>query len=259
MDIKDKIVVVTGAASGIGAGLARRFAVEGAKAVICSDINAAGAEAIAAEIGGVAIPGDIGTEAGVKSLIDRTEAEVGPIDLFCNNAGILTIGGPEVPDDDWDQIIDINVKSHIWSARHLVPRMIERGGGYFLNTASAAGLLSQVGSMPYAVTKHAAVAVGEWIAFTYADQGIRVTMLCPQAVRSKMTEGHEDGVASMDGMLEPEDAAEACVRAIEAETFLALPHPNVADYMKVKTDNYDRWIGGMKKLNRLYGGSVDGK
>ena len=157
------------------------------------------------------------------------------------------------------RIIDINMKSHIWVARHLVPKMIERGGGYFLNTASAAGLLSQVGSMPYAVTKHAAVAIGEWLAFTYGDQGIRVTMLCPQAVRSKMTAGHEEGVASMDGMLEPEDAAEACVQAIREERFLALPHAEVLGYMRNKTENYDRWIGGMKKLNRIYGGTVDGK
>lgn len=256
MDLKDKIIVVTGAASGIGAGLARRFAAEGAKAVVCSDVNEAGAEAIADEIGGVAIAADIGVEAGVKTLIDRTEAEVGPIDLFCNNAGILTLGGPETPDDEWDKIIDINVKSHIWSARHLVPKMIERGGGYFLNTASAAGLLSQVGSMPYAVTKHAAVAVGEWIAFTYADHGIKVSMLCPQAVRSKMTEGHEEGVASMDGMLEPADAAEACVRAIEEERFLALPHDTVLGYMRKKTENYDRWIGGMTKLQRMFGGAL---
>ena len=259
MDIKDKIVVVTGAASGIGEGLVKRFAAEGAKAVVCADIDEAGAGRVADACGGVAMVADIGTEAGVVSMIDRVESEVGPIDLMCCNAGILTIGGPETPDEDWDRIIDINVKSHIWTARHLIPKMIERGGGYFLNTASAAGLLSQVGSMPYAVTKHAAVAVGEWIAFTYADQGIKVTMLCPQAVRSKMTEGHEEGVASMDGMLEPADAADACVNAIRDETFLALPHPTVVDYMRKKTENYDRWIGGMKKLNRIYGGTVDGK
>lgn len=254
MDIKNKIIVVTGAASGIGAGLARRFAKDGAKAVVCADIDAAGAEAIAAEIGGVALVANIGTEAGVKAMIDQVEAEVGPIDLMCNNAGIMVIGGPETPDADWDRIIDVNVKSHIWCARHLVPRMVERGGGYFLNTASAAGLLSQVGSMPYSVTKHAALAASEWIAFTYGDKGIRVSVLCPQAVRSKMTAGHEDGVASMDGMLEPEDAAEACVRAIEAETFLVLPHAEVLGYFQNKASNYDRWIGGMKKLNRIYGG-----
>lgn len=254
MDIKDKIVVVTGAASGIGAGLARRFAAEGAKAVVCADIDEAGAKAAAEEIGGVAIAADIGTEAGVKALIDAVEQDVGPIDLMCNNAGIMVLGGPEAPDEDWDRIIDINVKSHIWSARHLVPKMIERGGGYFLNTASAAGLLAQVGSMPYSVTKHAALAVSEWIAFTYGDKGIKVSALCPQAVRSKMTAGHEEGVASMDGMLEPEDAAEACVRAIETETFLVLPHPEVLGYFQNKANNYDRWIGGMKKLNRIYGG-----
>lgn len=255
MKLTDKIIVVTGAASGIGEGLVKRFADEAPKAIVCADIDEAGAERVAAAYGGVAMTANIGTEEGVKTLIDRVEAEVGPIDLMCNNAGILFIGGPETSDDDWDRIIDINMKSHIWAARHLVPKMIERGGGYFLNTASAAGLLSQVGSMPYAVTKHAAVAIGEWIAFTYGDQGIKVSMLCPQAVRSKMTEGHEEGVASMDGMLEPSDTAEACVKAIEEETFLVLPHPGVLDYMRKKTENYDRWIGGMKKLNRIYGGS----
>lgn len=259
MDLKDKIIVVTGAASGIGTGLVRRFATEGAKAVVCADIDAAGASKVAEEIGGVAMGVDVSAEASIKAMIDRVEAEVGPIDLMCNNAGILTLGGPEAPDAEWDRIIDINMKSHIWVARHLVPKMIERGGGHFLNTASAAGLLSQVGSMPYAVTKHAAVAIGEWLAFTYGDQGIRVTMLCPQAVRSKMTAGHEEGVASMDGMLEPEDAAEACVQAIREERFLALPHAEVLGYMRNKTENYDRWIGGMKKLNRIYGGTVDGK
>ena len=255
MELKDKIIVVTGAASGIGEGLVKRFADEAPKAIVCADIDEAGAARVAEAYGGVAMAADIGTEAGVVSLIDRVEAEVGPIDLMCCNAGILLIGGPETPDEDWDRIIDINVKSHIWTARHLVPKMIERGGGYFLNTASAAGLLSQVGSMPYAVTKHAAVAIGEWLAFTYGDRGIKVTLLCPQAVRSKMTEGHEEGVASMDGMLEPSDAAEACVEAIREETFLALPHDKVLGYAQAKTANYDRWIGGMKKLNRIYGGS----
>ena len=143
--------------------------------------------------------------------------------------------------------------AHVWAARHLVPRMIARGGGYLLNTASAAGLLNQVGSAPYGVTKHAAVGLAEWLALTHGDDGIKVSVLCPQAVRSEMTRGREDGVASMDGMLEPEPVADACVRTIREETFLVLPHEEVLAYMRKKTENYDRWIGGMRKLNRQYG------
>jgi NAD(P)-dependent dehydrogenase (short-subunit alcohol dehydrogenase family) len=161
-------------------------------------------------------------------------------------------GGPEVPNEDWQRIWDINVMAHVYAARHLVPRMIARGGGYLLNTASAAGLLSQVGSAPYAVTKHAAVGLAEWLALTYGDDGIKVSVLCPQAVRTAMTRGNEDGVASIDGMMEPEPVAEACLKAIEEETFLVLPHPEVLGYMRRKADNYGRWIGGMRKLNRRY-------
>ncbi|MEX2520239.1 MAG: SDR family oxidoreductase [Paracoccaceae bacterium] len=256
MDIKNKIVVVTGAASGIGKALAKKFAEAGAAKVIAADIDLAGADATAKEFGGAALRVDVSREEGVKALIDTVERDYGPIDLFCSNAGILTAGGPEAPDEDWRRIIDINLMSHIWAARHLVPLMAARGGGYLLNTASAAGLLSQVGSMPYAVTKHAAVGAAEWLALTYGDQGIKVSVLCPQAVRSKMTAGHEDGVASINGMLEPEPVADACLKAIAEETFLVLPHPEVLQYMRNKTENYDRWIGGMRKLNRRYGDAL---
>lgn len=252
MHIQDKIVVVTGAASGIGRALAQRFAKDGAKRVICSDINAEGVAATAAGVGGRAFTTNVAKEEDIQHLIDTVEAEEGPIDLFCSNAGIGYGGGAEVSDERWQRIWEINVMAHVWAARHLVPRMIERGGGYLLNTASAAGLLSQIGSAPYAVTKHAAVALAEWLAITHGDQGIKVSVLCPQAVRTAMTAGNAGGVASIDGMLEPEDAAEACIRAIEAETFLVLPHPEVLDYMRRKTGDYDRWIGGMRKLNRAY-------
>ena len=254
MEIKDRIVVVTGAASGIGRALAQRFAKEGAKLVVCSDINADGVRAVAAEVGGIAFTTNVGKEEDIQALIEQVEAEVGPIDLFCSNAGIGYGGGAEVSNERWQRIWDINVMAHVWAARYLVPLMSARGGGYLLNTASAAGLLSQVGSAPYAVTKHAAVALAEWLSITHGDDGIKVSVLCPQAVRTAMTAGNPDGVASVDGMLEPEDAAEACVRAIEAETFLVLPHPQVLDYMRRKTDNYDRWLGGMRKLNRKFSG-----
>ncbi len=253
MELKDKIVVVTGAASGIGRAMAIRFAAEGAKKVVCADMNIAGAEETSHQINGLAVQVDVSHEEEIKALIDRVETEIGPIDLFCSNAGILIAGGVEVPNDDWQRIWDINVMAHVWAARHLVPRMIERGGGYLLNTASAAGLLNQVGCAPYGVTKHAAVALAEWLAMTHGDQGIKVSVLCPQAVRSEMTRGHEESVAALDGMLEPEVVAEDCLRTIRDETFLVLPHPEVLGYMRAKTDNYDRWIGGMRKLNRKFG------
>ncbi len=254
MEIQDKIIVVTGAASGIGRELARRFARDGAKLVVCSDINGEGAKAVAEEIGGVAFQTNVGVEADIQHLIETVETDHGPIDLFFSNAGIGIGGGAEASNNGWQRIWDINVMSHVWAARHLVPRMAARGGGYLVNTSSAAGLLSQIGSAPYAVTKHAAVGLAEWLAITHGDQGIKVSVLCPQAVRTAMTAGNPDGVASVDGMIEPEDVAECCVRAIEAEDFLILPHPVVLDYMRRKTGDYNRWIGGMRKLNRQYGG-----
>ncbi|MFN9847849.1 MAG: SDR family oxidoreductase [Alphaproteobacteria bacterium] len=254
MNLTDKIIVVTGAASGIGRALAHRFVAEGARAVVCSDRDGDGVRAVAAEIGGVAIQADVSREADIKALIEQVESQIGPIDLFCSNAGIGVGGGAETPTEDWQRIWDINVMAHVWAARHLVPLMAARGGGYLLNTSSAAGLLSQIGSAPYAVTKHAAVGLAEWLAITHGDQGIKVSVLCPQAVRTAMTAGNPDGVASIDGMMEPDVVAEACVRAIEAETFLVLPHPEVLTYMRNKTNDYDRWIGGMRKLNRRFAG-----
>ena len=254
MEINDRIVVVTGAASGIGRALAECFAANGARQVICADVNGDGAAETADGIGGIARTVDVASEAQIRALIEETESEVGPIDLFCSNAGIATMGGPEVSNEAWQKIWEINTMAHVWAARHMVPRMIERGGGYLLNTASAAGLLSQIGSAPYAVTKHAAVGLAEWLALTYGDQGIKVSVLCPQSVRTEMTRGHEDAVAAIDGMLEPGPVAEACLQAIREETFLVLPHPQVLEYMRNKTRDYDRWIGGMRKLNRKFQG-----
>jgi NAD(P)-dependent dehydrogenase (short-subunit alcohol dehydrogenase family) len=252
MELKDRCIVVTGAASGIGKGLAHRFATLGAAHVVCADIDAAGAEHTAAEIGGIAKTVDVSCEDSIASLIQDIEDQIAPIDLFCANAGILTLGGLEVENDAWQRIWDINVMSHVWTARHLVPRMLERGGGYILTTASAAGLLNQIGAAPYGVTKHAAVGFAEWLAITYGDQGIGVSVLCPQAVRSEMTRGMENSVASVDGLLEPKDVANACVEAIESNRFLVLPHPKVKDYMQAKTADYDRWITGMQKLRDRY-------
>ena len=253
MNINDRIIVVTGAASGIGRALAQRFHAEGAKLVVCADRDEPGAQATAAGIGGVAFKVDVSKEAEIEALIETVEREHGPIDLFCSNAGIGVGGGAETPDKDWQRIWDINVMAHVWAARHLVPRMAARGGGYLLNTASAAGLLSQIGSAPYAVTKHAAVGLAEWLAITHGDAGIKVSVLCPQAVRTAMTAGNPDGVASIDGMMEPEVLADSVVKGIEAEEFLILPHPEVLTYMRNKTNDYGRWIGGMRKLNRRFG------
>ncbi|MGZ3402345.1 MAG: SDR family oxidoreductase, partial [Phenylobacterium sp.] len=197
---------------------------------------------------------DVSKEADIVALIETVEKDHGPIDLFCSNAGIGVGGGAETPDADWQRIWDINVMAHVWAARHLVPRMAARGGGYLLNTASAAGLLSQIGSAPYAVTKHAAVGLAEWLSITHGDQGIKVSVLCPQAVRTAMTANNPDGVASIDGMMEPEVLAESVVRGIEAEEFLILPHAEVLQYMRNKTENYGRWLGGMRKLNRRFAG-----
>ena len=253
MEIQDKIVAVTGAASGIGRAMCLAFAQAGAKSVICMDLDIDGATITANEINGLALQVDVSQEAEIVGAINQIEQDIGPIDLFCSNAGISIAGGVEVGNDDWQRIWDINVMSHVWAARHLVPLMTARGGGYLLNTASAAGLLNQVGSAPYGVTKHAAVGLAEWLALTYGDHGIKVSVLCPQAVRTEMTRGHEDHVAAIDGMMEPELVADTCIAAVQSEQFLILPHPQVVGYMRAKAENYDRWIGGMRKLNRRFG------
>jgi NAD(P)-dependent dehydrogenase (short-subunit alcohol dehydrogenase family) len=252
MELADRIVVITGAASGIGRAMARRFVQQGTKLVVCADYNGDGVRAVAEEVGGVAFEVDVSKEADIQNLIESVEADHGPIDLFCSNAGIGVAGGMEVANDEWQRIWDINLMAHVYAARHLVPKMIERGGGYLLNTASAAGLLSQIGSAPYAVTKHAAVSLAEWLAITHGEQGIKVSVLCPQSVRTAMTAGQEDGVAAINGMMEPEDVAEECLRTIQAEQFLVLPHKEVLTYMRRKTEDYDRWISGMQRLNQQY-------
>jgi NAD(P)-dependent dehydrogenase (short-subunit alcohol dehydrogenase family) len=252
MELEGRIVVITGAASGIGRAMARRFVQQGTKLVVCADYNGDGVRAVADEVGGVAFEIDVSKEADIQNLIESVEADHGPIDLFCSNAGIGVAGGMEVANDEWQRIWDINLMAHVYAARHLVPKMIERGGGYLLNTASAAGLLSQIGSAPYAVTKHAAVSLAEWLAITHGEQGIKVSVLCPQSVRTAMTAGQEDGVAAINGMMEPEDVAEECLRTIQAEQFLVLPHKEVLTYMRRKTEDYDRWISGMQRLNNQY-------
>jgi NAD(P)-dependent dehydrogenase (short-subunit alcohol dehydrogenase family) len=247
MDVKGKIVIVTGGASGIGRGLCRRFACEGAKSVIVADVNEAGAKTVADEIKGIGMTCDVRKERDIIDLVSFTEKKFGSIDLFCSNAGIIVLGGVEASNEDWQRIWEINVLSHVYAARAVLPGMIKRGGGAFMVTASAAGLLSQIGTLPYSVTKHAAVGFAENIAITYGDQGIKVFLLCPQAVRTEMTR-QGGGVAAVDGLMEPEQLTDAVMESFQREEFLILPHPEVKTYMQRKTADYDRWLQGMRRL-----------
>ncbi len=258
MQVKDKVVIVTGAASGIGRALCQRFAAEGASAIVVSDINRHGVDLVAQEIAtqtrSLPIVTDVGNENEVDALVKTALAEFGQIDLMCANAGIFTPGGEEVSTEEWQKIWDINVMSHVFAARAVLPHMLERGEGYLLNTASAAGLLNQIGSAPYAVTKHAAVGLAEWLSITYGDRGIKVSVLCPQAVRTAMTANTRNGgVAGVDGMLEPEQLADTVVDTLAEERFLVLPHPEVLTYIQRKTADYDRWLSGMRKLQARFG------
>ncbi len=251
MEVQDKIIVVTGGASGIGRAMCERFMKDGAKHVVVADLNGDGAATVAEAVGGSSQQVDVGRESDLVRLIDSTESEIGPIDLFCSNAGIGLGKGLDEPDEVWETIWNVNTMSHIWTARHLVPKMIARGGGYLLNTSSAAGLLTQIGSVTYAVTKHAAVALAEWISITHGRDGIKVSVLCPQAVRTAMTAGGP-GVAGVDGMIEPEQAVDTVIEALREERFLVLPHPEVATYIDRKTSDYDRWLHGMRRLQETY-------
>ena len=246
MQLAGKVVVVTGGATGIGAALCRRFAAEGAKLIAVADVDGEGARRVAAEIGGQAFTVDVAREAYIQSLVES----VGPIDLFCSNAGIILEGGEETPDDDWERIWAINVKAHIYAARAVLPGMIARGAGYLLQTVSAAGLLSQIGSAPYSVTKHAALAFAEWLAIEKYDQGIRVSALCPQGVRTNMLESADDGIARLlrETAISAEQVADAAVAGIAEERFLILPHPEVAEYFQRKASDYERWLRGMRRL-----------
>jgi NAD(P)-dependent dehydrogenase (short-subunit alcohol dehydrogenase family) len=256
-----RCIVVTGAAGGIGAALARRFAAEQPSGIVVSDRDEAGIDAVAAEIialgiDAIAVPCDVTKESQIRTLVDTTERRFGPIDLFCSNAGVISLGGPEASDTEWQLSLDVNVMAHVYAARILVPAMVERGGGYLLQTASAAGLLTQLGSAPYSVTKHAALALAEWLAITYGDHGLKVSVLAPQAVRTAMTAGVVDGgVAGVDGMLEPEAVAEAVVAGLDAESFLILPHPEVLEYFRRKASDYERWLNGMRRLQTRFGGA----
>jgi NAD(P)-dependent dehydrogenase (short-subunit alcohol dehydrogenase family) len=252
MNLQEKIVVVTGGANGIGRALCRRFAAEGARGVVVSDIDFDAARKVADEINGLAVKTDVASESDVITLVAKANEAFGPIDLFCSNAGIGGVPGfEEVSNEDWRRIWEINVMAHIYAARAALPQMLERGSGYLLNTASAAGLLTQIGSAPYSVTKHAAVSFAEWLAITYGARGIKVSCLCPQGVKTNLLmAGALAGSAGflLEGAIEPEEAAEAVVRGLAEEKFLILPHPEVVEYFRRKANDYDRWLRGMRRL-----------
>ncbi len=257
MEIEGKVAIITGAASGIGRAMAERFTALGAEQVVVADVTEDVLQEVADSIGADAVVTDVSDENAVKTLVDVAEDRYGQIDILCSNAGIMVKGGPEVANEDWERIWQINVMAHVYAARAALPGMIQRGEGYILNTASAAGLLTQVGSAPYAVTKHAAVGFAEWLAVTYGDRGLKVSVLCPQAVRTGMSAqgGGAEGVASLDGQMEPEELCDYVVEAIYNENFLVLPHPEVLTYIQRKTSDYDRWLRGMRRLQTQFGDS----
>jgi NAD(P)-dependent dehydrogenase (short-subunit alcohol dehydrogenase family) len=256
MELEGRTVVITGAGSGIGRALARRIAAEQPRALVLADLNLPAVQAVAEELGAVAVQTDVSRESEIVALVARAREVGGPIDLFCSNAGVAgPAGGPEGDEAEWEATWRINVMAHVWAARAVLPEMVERGEGYLLNTASAAGLLTQVSALAYSVTKHAAVAVAEWLAITYGDAGIKVSCLCPQAVQTPMLElALEDpaGAAALlaDDVLDPAEVAEIAVAGVREERFLILPHPAVAGHMALRAGQPDRWLGGMRKLVR---------
>ena len=264
MELTDKIAVVTGAGSGIGRSLARRFVDRGARHVVCTDLDGDNAAETASMIGDKAtsVALDVADEQAIEQLVRDTEANIGGIDIFVSNAGYGQRGGLDLSTEDWKRMMDVHVWSHLAAARAVIPGMVSRGGGYLLNTASAAGLLTQMDSGPYAVSKHGAVAFAEWVSINYGEQGIGVSVLCPQAVRTNIlgpaaqkSGRTNSGQASQDGILEPDDVADACIQAMAEERFLVLPHEEVATYFQRKANDYDRWLNGMRRFRSKLQGS----
>ncbi len=251
MNLSDSVIIVTGGGSGIGAAMATRFAAEQPRAVVVADLDLDKATAVAKAFGGTPIEVDVSDPGSNDRLIDQTEDEFGPVDLFCANAGIGFPGDEQTPTEQWDLMWQVNLMSHVHAARRLIPGWLARGQGYFLTTASAAGLLTNLKAAQYSVTKHAAVAFAEWLAITYGDQGVKVSCLCPMGVRTPLFEASEEIRTLLDpDSIEPAEVAEAVVRGLADEKFLILPHPEVAGFFQNKANDYDRWIGGMKKLQR---------
>lgn len=264
MKLKDQVVVVTGGGSGIGEALAAQSVTRGARMVVVADLNGDEAQRVASEIGGQAMQIDVADEESYASAIKSIEDEHGPIGLFCSNAGYVTSGGLEEPNSAMDKMWQVHVMAHVTAARAVIPGMIANGGGHLLQTASAAGLLSQIGSMAYSVTKHAAVSLAEWLSITHDHQGIGVSVLCPQAVRTNILANSPDrisdsddggfGVAAGDGILEPTDVANLSLDAVEQGRFWVLPHAEVAEYHKRKATDVERWLSGMRRFQgQLFG------
>jgi NAD(P)-dependent dehydrogenase (short-subunit alcohol dehydrogenase family) len=271
--VDGKVVVVTGGGGGIGAAMCRRFRAEGARAVVVADRDVAATKRVAAEVEGLAVPTDVTDGTAVARLVERAEQEAGPIDLFCSNAGILFLDPDQHDaasgtDEQWQLGWQVHVMAHVHAARALIPRFRARGGGYLLQTVSAAGLLTQPGGGVYATTKHAAIGFAEHVAITHAGDGIRVSVLCPQAVDTAMTRNLPAApgsgapgagaaqAAALDGVLTPEQVADEVIRGLERESFLILPHPQVLTYLRRKGEDYDRWLAGMGRLRAgLLGGS----
>jgi len=258
VQVKDKVIVVTGAASGIGAALCRRFHRGEARAVVAVDLDGDGARQVAAEIGGLGLPADVAVEPDIVGLVQETEKQCGSIDLFCSNAGVayrdeINGSAASCPNENWQKAWDINVMAHVYAARAVLPGMISRGAGYLLNTVSAAGLLNQIGSAPYSTTKHAAIGFAESLSITHGDDGIKVSVICPQAVATPMLGDFDDGgPQGVDGIMAPEDVAESVIKGLARESFLILPHESVRLYMQRKISDYDRWLNGMRRLRRSF-------
>jgi NAD(P)-dependent dehydrogenase (short-subunit alcohol dehydrogenase family) len=252
MQIADKVVIVTGGGNGIGRALCRRFAADGARAVVVADVNVDAARRVAAEIGGSAVEADVSREADVKRLVAQALERYDAIDLFCSNAGIAMNGDEHAPDEEWSRCWDVHVMAHVYAARAALPSMLARQQGYLLHTVSAAGLLTHPQSATYAVTKHASLAFAEWLSVAYGDRGIKVSALCPQGVRTDMLHraGLEGRSFLMEGALEPEQVAEVVVEGLADERFLILPHPEVAEYVRRRATDHERWLRGMRRLRQ---------
>lgn len=250
MDLRGTNIVVTGGASGIGRALCLRFAQEGARRIVVADRDEAGAQALATRIGGSSVGCDVGLEADVARLVAFAAEDCGPIDLFVSNAGVTAKGGVEVENEDWQRCWDVNVMAHVYAARSVLPLMLERGAGYLLQVASAAGLLTEMGSAAYSATKHAAVALAEWLAIHYAPRGVRVSCLCPAGVNTGFL--NPDDVYDQflrRSAVTPEAVADAVVDGLRTEQFLILPHPEVAEFFSFKAQNYDKWLSNCAHLN----------
>ncbi|TGD74134.1 SDR family oxidoreductase [Mangrovimicrobium sediminis] len=265
MDIAGKVVIVTGAAAGIGRALALAAHAAGAGKVVVTDLDGDGARTVAEMVGGDHYALNVRDEAAIADVVRQVENDHGAVDLFCSNAGIIALDGEpwwatSAPNGTWQAMWEIHVMAHVYAARACLPGMLERGSGYFLNTASAAGLLNQIADAAYSTTKHAAIGFAEALAITHGDDGIKVSVLCPQAVATGMVDDMSDGAragagsaASVDGVLSAEAVAAAAMEGVAAERFLILPHPNVEQYRQAKAADYERWLGGMRKLRRKVG------